>query len=227
MSNSLYGTYEYITSDYVVSGVKMRLGIKNSTEDDLYLKDLCNMGIKELRNLYTLVPAIATLPIVDGKAKLPEGFVKFNKGNYPIVYVNQSGKVDMDNQRWASPLNNNNPFFTDSPFVDSGFYPYSGLCNVENGYLFFEGNLESQFVKIAYLSTNLDENGEVKIPAIAERTLTAYICWNYCRTIRERPDIIAGYEYEFKKGKQWLKGLSAMPDSNENPYLYNQMNKLP
>ncbi len=229
MANSLYGTYEYITDNYVVAGAKQRLGIKNSTEDDLYLKDLCNEGVKELRNLYTLIPAVATLQIVGGKAKLPEGFVRFNKGNYPIIYVNQDGLIDSSGVGNAiAPVSNNMPFYTDSPFpMGEGYFPYSGVVNVENGYLFFEGGVDRHFVKIAYLSTNIDENGSVRIPAICERTITAYICWKYSMTIKDRPDIIGAYQFEFKKGKQHLRGLSAMPNSNENEYLFNQMNKLP
>jgi len=228
MANALYGTFEFITSDYVVAGAKMRLGIKNSTEDDLYLKDLCNTGVKRLRNLLTLVPAVAQLPIVGGKAKLPQGFVKFPKGNYPIIYVNSAGVADPANIRGIAPINNNNPFFTDTPFpIGQGFYPYGGICNVENGYLFFEGEITAQNVKIVYLSTNIDLDGEVQIPAIAEDTLVAFICWQYGLTIGNNPNLTATSERTFKSGKQWLKGLSAMPESNENPYLYNQMNKLP
>ncbi len=225
MANALYGTYEYITSDYVVAGAKMRLGIKSSTEDDLYLKDLCNQGIKRLRNLSTLVNAVAQLEIVDKKAKLPTGFVRFNKGDFPIIYVNSSGSASLDSQFGIAPLNNNNPFFEGSPFEGQGWLPYNGLCNVENGYLFFEGGFDAQFVKIAYLSTNIDQSGEIKIPAIAEDTLIAFVCWNYYRTMNDAR--YQSWELEFKKGKQMLKGLAALSGSNEYPYINNQMNKLP
>lgn len=224
--NSKYGTYETIPISELVAGCKMHLGIKNSTEDDLFLYDLANEGVKQLRNLYTLVPAVATLPIANGKAKLPVGFVRFAKGKFPIRFVQSNGLVN-PSTTLNTPIYTNSEFYTDNPFADLEQYlPFTGTVNLVNGYLFFEGNIEESFVKIGYLSTNLDDNGNVVIPAIAERTVRSYVCWCYCRTIKERQDITSAYEWEYKKGKQQLKGLAAMSESFELPMINNLMNKL-
>jgi len=228
--NNENGSFEYITSAYVVAGAKMNLGIKHSTEDDLYLEDMLNEGVKQLRNLQTFVPAIATLPIEGGKAKLPLGFVRFNKGDFPIRFVESNGQIDTSTSIFTAPVFGNNSFFTDSPFADfAGYLPYTGAVNLSNGYLWLEGTIPNQFLKIAYLSVNVDEAGNILIPAIAERALKAYMCWKYSSVyFKNYPqDIRIGWEREWKFGKKHLKGLAAMNQSFEQPYIDYVINKLP
>lgn len=207
-----------------MAGAKQKLGIKNSTEDDLYLLDMVNAGVKRLRNLMTFVQAVAVLPIdpINFSSKLPPGFVRFNKG-CPIVFTDAQGQANQQSSL-IYPVFINNPYFTQSPFLpqDPGF---NITVNIVNGYLFFSSNVASEFCKVSFLSTNLDNNGDVQIPAIAEDTLVAFCCWNFCRTYR-MPEA-ASYEYEYKKGRSWLKGLAASQQSIDEPYTSYLMNKLP
>lgn len=225
--NNEYGTYDVIAPEYVLAGVKQNLGIKNSTEDDLYLLDLINEGAKEIRSPLSFVPAIAQLQIVDAKAKLPIGFVRFAKGNFPIRYVGQDGLIP-ENAPYTAPAFVNNEFFTASPFQNfSSLAPWNGMVNVVDGYIYFEGNVTEQFVKIAYLSTRLDEQGNVVIPAVAERTIKAYACWKYCLAMRERPDITQAWAIEYKMGKVGLKGKFNLLEAYERPFVEYVVNKLP
>ena len=81
------GIYETVSSDFVLSGVKMRLGLKDSTTEDIYLLDIINRGIKRLRSLGTMIPAQADVPIENFKAVLPDGFIRFTK-TFPIRLFN-------------------------------------------------------------------------------------------------------------------------------------------
>ena len=89
---SKQGLYDTISTDFILAGVKMRLGLKDSTSEDIYLIDIINRGIKRLRNLGTMIPAIATVPIYDYKAELPDGFIKFTK-SFPIRLFNPEDLV--------------------------------------------------------------------------------------------------------------------------------------
>lgn len=218
MANSLYGSFEQITTEYIVAGSKLKLGIRDSSEDDLYLADLVNLGVKRLRNLFTLVPAVAQLPIVDFKAKLPEGFVRFNHP-IPITFTDEFGKAVT--QGVGNPVFVNNAFYTNSPYEFGADQStrVSGSYNIVNGYIFFSSGTTATHCKIAYLSTNVDEDGEVAIPAIAEDALTAFVCWNYCRTYFQKYSAVANdYKLEWMNGKRHLKAIYNMDDSYTYPY---------
>lgn len=77
------GLYDTVDQDFLLSGVKMRLGMRDTTADDMYLIDLINRGIKRLRNLGTMIPFEAKVPIQDYRAPLPSNFIRFTK-TFPI-----------------------------------------------------------------------------------------------------------------------------------------------
>lgn len=224
--NNLYATFDTIDPSYILAGCKQRLGIKNSTDDDLYLLDLINEGAKEIRSPLSFVPAIATLQIVNGKAKLPVGFVRFAKGAYPIRFVGANGQINNTNLP-SAPIFLNNEFYTDNPFQDfANLQPFGGVVNMVEGYLYFEGNEDATYCKIAYLSTRLDVQGNVLIPAVAERVVTAYACWKYNLTIKDYNAAMMFAE-EYKRGKSGLKGKFNLTESYEMPYLTYLVNKIP
>jgi len=225
--NNLYATYDTITPEYVLAGCKQMLGIKNSTEDDLYILDLINEGVKSLRSPLNFIPAIATLQIVGGKAKLPDGFVSFPRGKFPIRYVQANGFVDPTLANFTAPLFTNNPFYTQDPFTGfASLAPFNGIVNMANGYLFFEGETDVDFVKIAYMSTNLDYDGNVVIPAVTERAAKAYAGWKYSRTIKDYP-AASSYEYEYKKCRTGLRGRYNLLQSYEELFVQYVVNSLP
>jgi hypothetical protein len=94
--NNKQGTYEYITLDYVLAGVKSRLGLRQTTIYDSYLMDAINQVLKRLRSFATENYIVTQLEIdhTSGtpKTKLPNGFIRFVK-TMPIVYVNAQGKA--------------------------------------------------------------------------------------------------------------------------------------
>lgn len=92
------GTFDYITEDYILAGAKQKLGLRDTTLEDAYLKDLINECVgTQLRNAGTRVQIVTQLQIervggVTPRAKLPSGFVRLTK-LLPIVYVNAEGNA--------------------------------------------------------------------------------------------------------------------------------------
>ena len=94
--NNEVGTFDYITEDYILAGAKRKLGLRDTTIEDSYLKDLINECVgTQLRNAATRVQIVTQLQIertggTTPRAKLPSGFVRLTK-KFPIVYVNAEG----------------------------------------------------------------------------------------------------------------------------------------
>jgi hypothetical protein len=94
------GLYDAVTSEYVLAGAKRRLGLRDTTIEDSYLKDLINecVGIK-LKGAGTRQQIITTLRIervggITPRAKLPSGFIRFTK-EIPVVYCDAQGNSIM------------------------------------------------------------------------------------------------------------------------------------
>jgi hypothetical protein len=96
--NNEVGTFDYITEDYILAGAKQKLGLRDTTLEDSYLKELINECVgTQLRNAATRVQIVTQLAIervggVTPRAKLPKGFIRLTK-LLPIVYVNASGNA--------------------------------------------------------------------------------------------------------------------------------------
>jgi hypothetical protein len=222
--NNKYGTYETVTENYILSGVKLRLQIKDTTAHDFFIKDLINTAVKRLRNLGTLIPAVAQLPIVDYRAQLPNGFVRFTQP-YSIVFVDADGSASGIHN--AYPNYTGQAFFKNSP--DTALSTaFGGTVDIANGYLYFSTNITATFVKIAYISTNVDQDGNVLIPAIAEDAIGAFCAWNFTRVFPEKYGnyIIQSYENEWKMGKKALKGIFASPNIQEYEAINRRINSM-
>jgi hypothetical protein len=208
--NQLQGTYEYIDLDYVLAGVKMQLGLRDTTSEDIYLRDCLNIILKDLRSFGTTTYIVTQLEIdhegATPKCKLPDGFIRFVKHG-SIVFVNAEGQavpavnenvqvgvtVNGEGQELGSTtyvfpyqgLVQTQPAFINNAFFENSPYDQSRMdavtMNVVDGYMYFSDNLQADFVKIAYLGT-LYENGQIKIPAYAELALTYGACEKWSAT---------------------------------------------
>lgn len=250
--NNSGGLYEYITEDYVLAGAKQDLGLTDSTIYDLYLKDAINLGLKELRNLGTQTPAVTQLHIDNHRCKLPKGFIRFTKIN-PLVYVDVEGRAingtstqditviattaqgsDLGSTsipssspvfRYSAPAFINNAFFKDSPYDQS--FAIGGSVNIVNGWLYFSSDVTARYVKIAYMSSAVDDNGDLLIPSYTERALRAFACMRFCRTNFEKySSVFPSYEMEWKRAKADCKGYAALPSSLDYSAINGIMKSL-
>ena len=216
-----YGTYEYVSIPYLLAGVKMRLGLRDTSDNDIYLTDLLNEGARELRNLGVQIPAIATLPIENKKAKLPKGFMRFTK-KYPIRYVSDGGTAPTNGA--LVPEFINNAFFQGDPNDLATIY--GGTVNIVDGYLYFSSDVDSPYCKISYLSANVDVNGNIRVPSYCQRALQAYASWNFRRTYPVDAYSMQSWEREWINGKEHCRAISKMPDSLEYDFINDIYNAL-
>lgn len=253
--SSKQGVYDYVSTEYVLAGVKSRLRLKDTTSDDMYLLDIINRGIKRLRNLGTMVPAQADIPIEDFKAPLPAGFVRFTK-NFPIRLFDP-GDINSDavtftttqstiettmfdiptvTQSWGGATANYNiPVFLNSPFLSGlGDLAINGLdiadplitVNIANGYMYFSTNCTFTYVKISYLSSAVDEDGYLMIPAIAEEAITEFALYQYKIDNKYPPIEWNEHKMNWVKGKAHVKAVLNMPDSDQYQYINRKINSI-
>lgn len=258
------GIYETVSSDFVLSGVKMRLGLKDSTTEDIYLLDIINRGIKRLRSLGTMIPAEADVPIENFKAILPDGFVRFTK-TFPIrlfnvndlgtgngAFVTQSSTQEVlpnNSEQSTSTLGvatqtvfNGASIGTIPVFLNGAFYDGLGgiaiegidiaspaiTVNVVNNIMYFSSNCDFAYAKISYLSSNIDEDGYLLIPAYAEEALTEFVLFTYKMDNADKfpAYVIQMHQDAWKRGKAHCKAIAAMPQSEDYQYINHRINSL-
>jgi hypothetical protein len=91
------GMYDYIEFPYLLAGVKSKLGLRETTSEDLFLIDALNFCLtQKLKNFGVQTYCVTQLQVEDNggtpRVKLPKGFIRFVKKD-PIVYVDASGKA--------------------------------------------------------------------------------------------------------------------------------------
>ena len=198
--NDKGGLYEYIEMPYLLAGVKSKLGLRETTSEDLFLTDAINFClVHKMQNFGSETYVVTQIPIEnDGnpRAKLPKGFKRFVQKN-PIIYTNAAGRstIGTEGQTVTNTYTTNNGDLIGSVVVESGipnrsFYAPSFINNTFfkdspfdsnfilggtvtqiDGYLYFSSNVTAEFVKIAYLGVNFGENGKMLIPAYFEEAL--------------------------------------------------------
>jgi hypothetical protein len=202
--NQLQGTYEYIDLDYVLAGTKMQLGLRDTTSEDINLRDNLNQILKELRNFGTTTYIVTQLEIdhegATPKAKLPDGFIRFVKHGaiqftdaegraIPAISTNPQRSIavngegqDIGSITYDFPyqsIRSGQPVYINNAFFKDSPYDTNNIgaisMNVVDGYLYFSNNLQADFVKIAYMGT-LFEDGQIKIPTYAELALRYGAC---------------------------------------------------
>lgn len=120
------GMYDYIEMPYLLAGVRMKLGLRETTSEDMFLTDAINFCLtQKLKNFGVQTFCITQLQLEDNggtpRVKLPKGFIRFVKEN-PIIYVDASGKA---------VVGVNSGTVTNTYTTDSG--EYLGSVTVQTG----------------------------------------------------------------------------------------------
>jgi hypothetical protein len=220
MNNNI-GLFDTITAEYVVAGAKMELDLTSTTTQDMYLENKCNEGIGALRSCYTLIPAIAELPIdpVTYSAQLPSGFVRL-RGNSPVRLIDNDFSINANGTQLQGSIGvvtNNSGFF-------KGDLNYYMGAEVVDGYIYFGSAVNQTMCEISYVSTNIDANGDLKIPALAYRPLLAFLCSEWLFKMNDPKS--AKWDLRWRNGKRWFAGIMAQPDTLETQkmgYINNHM----
>lgn len=220
MNNNI-GLFDTISAEYIVAGAKMELDLTSTTTQDVYLLNKTNEAIGALRNCYTLIPAIAELPIdlVTYSAQLPSGFVRL-MGSNSVRLLEDTLDVSVNGNTIQGTITPVNP--TDG-FYKGNLAPYT-TAQVVDGYIYFGSDITQTKCQISYVSTNIDANGDLKIPSLAYRPIVAYLCseWLY----KNNDSRYQKWERRWANGKRWFAGIMAQPDSLEMEqmgYINNHM----
>lgn len=258
--DSKTGTFEYVDQQYILAGTKSQLGLRETTAEDAYLLDSINQGVKELRNQGTQVYIVTQLTIdhdsATPRSKLPEGFIRFVKKN-PIVYVTVDGRVttgtadgtvelitsedDGTNlgvltlpsmigwSGYCSPVFVNNAFFENSPYGNVN--SMGGTVNLVDGYLYFSSNVIAEYIKIAYLGTNMIGT-KIKIPAYCELAVRFFACeaWSsmmFAVTGEQRyRAMMDDFSRKYAKHKAKAKVIPLLPSQVEYEFINYTYNTL-
>ena len=218
------GSYNVVTVRYILSGIKMRLGLRDTSTDDLLLKDLIVEGIKRMRLPNLFIRAIAFLPIENKRAELPEDFVRFDK-QFPIRFVDDNGQQTTQN---GAPIYIDNTFFTSDPNANKDvFFPSTVTHNGQ--YLYFSSDVDATRCEISYLSVNYDCNGDLVITQDMESPLISYVMWQYGLMNPDKMPqwVCANWERQYKINRKAVKGLEKLPDGLELSLVNFRMNTLP
>jgi len=256
--NNEVGTFDYVTSNYVLAGAKRKLGLRDTTLEDAFLKDLINECVgTQLRNAATRIQQITQLAIervggITPRAKLPVGFIRLSK-NIPIVYVNAQGKAISGTNSAdivvtavstggtyegstnygpiSVPVMNSTPTAVNGAFYENNPYGaglvFNGSVYVESGYLYFSQDVTADFVKVAYLSLKIDDNGELMIPSLCSPAIEAYACWGWCLSNFTTHGAVApAHEKIWKNQKRMAKANFNLPSSLDYAVINRTMNSL-
>lgn len=221
------GTYETETLDSILAGAKMRLRLRDTTSDDLLLKDFIVEGLKKSRIPQLMIRTVDFIDIdQDTKsAKLPQGFIKFDHYN-PIRFVSSDGLSDTTINFFA-PEFVNDTFFRCDP---SRNYRYGliGTVTQVGDTLWFSSDVSSTRCEISYLSQNVDQDGELIIPEILGSVLVAYACWKWGAVNYDKmpSDVRNAWMNEYKINLKAIKGIENMPSALEsklNQWIHNSI----
>lgn len=213
MNNDI-GLFDTITADYIVNGAKMELDLVSTTTQDVYLLNKVNEGLGALRNFYTQVPQIAVLDInpVTLSAQVPNGFIRL-MGNNSVRLLDDSVNILIGDKKQQGNL----PVPPTSDGFFKGNLAYYAGAKVVDGYIYFNNDITQTQCEISYLGTNIDEKGDLKIPAIAYRVLLSFVCseWLY----KNNDKRYAKWDERWRSGKAWLRGIYNTPDELETKLM--------
>jgi hypothetical protein len=216
------GINNSVTSQEILSAVKFELGIFNTNDHDAYILQAINNRLRDMTNLLTVVPLVAQLQIdlVTFTAKLPVNFMWLNGVN-PI--------------RTFTDLPTNTPSVTVSPaYVGDGFYkgslstPLGAQIPPPYNHVYFGSDTTDTMCMIAFMGTNIDANGSLVLPRIADNYLTKGACADWCRSRGDASQkaLFQSYDLEAKKAKAKVRGFAAHSDPQDQKRLAEINNKF-
>ena len=198
--------YRAIPLSEVVAAAKETLRISGTTEHDAFLTRLANTALTHLTDSTTYVKRVCDVPIVDGRAELPCGFVS-------LLFCKR-----LDDFVLNSAIYYDSSLILDDG-IPSGLTPFVNDMQIVNGFIvFLNPSVPDGTLRVAFMGRTLDEDGFMVMSDRQERAIEAYICYKFCRAYWERfPQYVwKDYQEEWSSQKKYLTGLSAAERFQEN-----------
>lgn len=206
------GINDVVTEQELLSQVKFHLRIRDTSEHDAWLLQMINDGVRQLRNNFTLIPLVCQLQIdpTTYLARLPKGFYKLN-GQNPI----RTFKSD--------PNGANSPDWVSDGFYKGAFNDYYS-AQVIGDYIQFGSDLKEFNCQISYLGLNVNAQGELEIPRIADLCVRFYAMYQFA--FSEKDPAYQEYKNEYMKQRRFVRGEFANSDSQNDKGVSDGFNKF-
>lgn len=185
------GRYDTITMNQVISRIKMKLRLIDSSQDD-YLNVLACEALDSMNAASQQGKFECPIKVCGQTAKFPKGIIKFLAARIPCSEDQNITNDPITNQlfNWQKqqPL-----IYADTTFLNqcgcdtTGMLPYNyaNTIQINNGYLHFNRNMEIDEITIAFLGLRVDEFGNSIIFQRYERALTNYACAEFADSFKE------------------------------------------
>lgn len=227
------GYEDTISVDQVIASTKMKLGIPNISDYDVELEVFINEGIRHLSTNQLFVKKPCVLELEDGKDRLPSGFRKLLGVRYlpPVTVVGVSGiecpltsclPILYIDKRFAAGCGCDNLNRTED-FISS--------CEIRDGWIYFTRSPnDGSRVEISYMGFATGDDCNLLIHPDYERALSAYARYNLLNAyphIKEPHSMnLADKAYmEWKAQKDWVKGIAARQNFDNNKYYIKRIYK--
>lgn len=183
------GRYDTISMEQVISRIKMKLRLTDSSNDD-YLNVLACEALDSMNAASQQGKFECPIKVCDRTAKLPKGIIKFLAARIPCDTENAATNDPITNQliNWNKqyPL-----IYADVTFLNqcgcntSGMIPYANTIEINNGHIHFNSDMNIDEITVAFLGLRVDEFGNSIIFQRYERALTNYACAEYADSFKE------------------------------------------
>jgi hypothetical protein len=206
--NDSIATFEYTTIDAVVAQSKFRLGFRDNSDWDMQLRDFALTAYKRMRSQRgNLIDSEFVIEIENNSAKLPEGFVRFNR-LHPVRFVNSNG--GKFSESYNTPIAFNNTFYKCDP-DEVGENGAIVVIQQVGDKLYFSNNCPTDYIKISGMCQLRDELGNILIPVIFEEFLTPFAAAQYCLAISDSRYEI--FMREYRNNRKAVKGILQQSDA--------------
>lgn len=206
------GINDIVTDQEILSQVKFMLKIVNTNEHDTYLLQAINDGVRQLRNNFSLIPLIAQLQIDKQtlSVQVPKGFYEL-RGRNPIRTF--SGNV----KNAIAPSVPTDGFY-------KGQFNDIEDAKVVNGYIYFGSAVTDTMCQISFLGLNVDSNGNLSIPRIADLAVRFYAMAQFY--LLEGNPLYSEFMRRFRHEKRFVRGEYARSDSQDQKLDSEGINKF-
>lgn len=218
-----YATFDVVHLESMVAACKIRLGIRDSSEHDLILKDFLIDAFKKVGAVRSYVQKYAVLPIENLRCELPKDYVALNRYN-GYSFVQPDGMQDLGANISSVPFNTNNPFPTNSPFVGEVINYDVANFQISNGYIYFSSNVSSDYFAISYLAVNQDENGDLIIPEVYQHYMIPAACADWC--LANNDNRYNAFQAKAGVNIKAVRGRVNLPDASQNQLIAYKFNTI-
>lgn len=200
--------FEQIPVKEIISHVKTKLRLQDTTEHDDEFELLAYRCIRLIDSLSIFAKHNCEIDVCDSKAVLPKGFQRLLGLR---LLCDEATALDTT----GTTLFYDNFIYVDSKFLmdcscdldDPLYRNSSSFFSMNNGYLYFNSNLDITGVRVAYMGLNLNDEGLPMIYDYYEECIECFICWNFTLSFSElyKDSVIRSYETRYYSQRAWVR----------------------